>query len=167
MRESDEVDKVIRQWRRERSDLDLWPVEVMARVTRFAAIMNRSFDEVFARHGLRNGEFDVLAAIRRSGPPYVVTPSALSEQLMLSRAGMTNRLDRLDRAGLIHRRLDPEDRRSFLVTLTEKGMAIVDAAMSDHAANEAALLSGLSERQQQQLDDAMYTLLRMVKDRDI
>lgn len=98
MRENDEVDKVIEQWRRERSDLDLWPVEVLARVTRFAAIMNRSFDEVFARHDLRNGEFDVLAAIRRSGPPYVVTPSALSEQLMLSRAGMTNRLDRLDRA---------------------------------------------------------------------
>jgi DNA-binding MarR family transcriptional regulator len=167
MRESDEVDKVIGQWRRERSDLDLWPVEVLARVTRFAAIMNRSFDEVFARHGLHNGEFDVLAAIRRSGPPYVVTPSALSEQLMLSRAGMTNRLDRLDRAGLINRRLDPEDRRSFLVTLTDKGMSTVDAAMSDHAANEAALLSGLSERQQQQLDDAMYTLLQTVKNRDI
>jgi DNA-binding MarR family transcriptional regulator len=167
MRESDEVDKVIGQWRRERSDLDLWPVEVLARVTRFAAIMNRSFDQVFARHGLHNGEFDVLAAIRRSGPPYVVTPSALSEQLMLSRAGMTNRLDRLDRAGMINRRLDPEDRRSFLVTLTEKGMATVDAAMSDHAANEAALLSGLSERQQKQLDDAMYTLLRTVRNRAI
>lgn len=167
MRESDEVDTVIGQWRRERSDLDLWPVEVLARVTRFAAIMNRSFDEVFARHGLHNGEFDVLAAIRRSGPPYVVTPSALSEQLMLSRAGMTNRLDRLDRAGMINRRLDPEDRRSFLVTLTDKGMATVDAAMSDHAANEAALLSGLSKRQQQQLDDAMYTLLRTAKNRDL
>jgi DNA-binding MarR family transcriptional regulator len=167
MRESDEVDVVIGQWRRERSDLDFWPVEVLARVTRFAAIMNRSFDEVFARHGLHNGEFDVLAAIRRSGPPYVVTPSVLSEQLMLSRAGMTNRLDRLDRAGLINRRLDPQDRRSFLVTLTEKGMATVDAAMSDHAANEAALLSGLSERQQKQLDDAMYTLLRTVRNRAI
>lgn len=167
MRESDEVDTVIEQWRREQSDLDLWPVEVLGRVTRFAVLMNRSFDEVFARHGLRNGEFDVLAAIRRSGPPYVVTPSALSAQLMLSRAGMTNRLDRLDRAGLIQRQLDPEDRRSFLVTLTEKGMATVDAAMRDHAANEAALLSGLSERQQRQLDDAMYTLLRSVKDRDI
>jgi DNA-binding MarR family transcriptional regulator len=167
MRESDEVDVVIGQWRRERSDLDFWPVEVLARVTRFAAIMNRSFDEVFARHGLHNGEFDVLAAIRRSGPPYVVTPSVLSEQLMLSRAGMTNRLDRLDRAGLINRRLDPHDRRSFLVTLTEKGMATVDAAMSDHAANEAALLSGLSERQQKQLDDAMYTLLRTVRNRAI
>ncbi|WP_331446642.1 MarR family transcriptional regulator [Streptomyces xanthochromogenes] len=167
MRKNDEVDTVIEQWRRERSDLDLWPVEVLARVTRFAAVMNRSFDEVFARHGLRNGEFDVLSAIRRSGPPYVVIPSVLSEQLMLSRAGMTNRLDRLDRAGLIDRQLDPEDRRSFLVTLTDKGMATVDAAMSDHAANEAALLSALSQRQQHQLDDAMYTLLQAAKDRDI
>src|SRR3954453_21624449 len=118
MREGDEVDKVIAQWRRERSDLDLWPVEGLGRGRRFAAIINRSCDQVFARHGLRNGEFDVLAAIRRSGPPYVVTPSALSEQLMLSRAGMTNRLDRLDQAGLINRQLDPDDRRSFLVTLT-------------------------------------------------
>src|SRR3954451_16261616 len=167
MRESDEVDKVIGQWRRERSDLDLWAVGCRAGLTRSAVISTRSCDEVFARHGLRNGEFDVLAAIRRSGPPYVVTPSALSEQLMLSRSGMTNRLDRLVQAGLITRRLDPEARRSFLVTLTDKGMATVDAAISDHAANEAALLSGLSERQQKQLDDAMYTLLRTVKNRDI
>ena len=167
MRDSDEVDKVISQWHGERPDLDLWPVEVLGRVTRFAAIMHRSFDEVFARHGLHNGEFDVLAAIRRSGPPYTVTPSALSQQLMLSRAGMTNRLDRLERAGLITRRLDPEDRRSFLVTLSEEGMAVVDAAMSEHAANEAALLSGLTEGQQRQLDDAMYTLLRSLREKEL
>lgn len=167
MRERDEVDKVIAQWGQERPDLNLWPVEVLGRVTRFAAIMHRTFDEVFARHGLRNGEFDVLAAIRRSGPPYTVTPSALSDQLMLSRAGMTNRLDRLEKAGLVDRRLDPDDRRSFLITLTEEGMATVDAAMTDHAANEAALLSGISEEQQQQLDDAMYTLLRSLTDREL
>ncbi|RFS86150.1 MarR family transcriptional regulator [Actinomadura spongiicola] len=166
MRTPDEVDSVIEQWGRERPDLDLWPVEVLGRVTRFAAIMNRSFNEVFARHGLRNGEFDVLAAIRRSGPPYTVTPSALSAQLMLSRAGMTNRLDRLDRAGLIERRLDPDDRRSFLVTLTEQGMSTVDAAMTDHAANEAGLLSSLSDRQQRQLDDVMYALLRSLRERE-
>lgn len=167
MREVDEVDTVIAQWRRERPDLDLWPVEVLARVTRFAAIMQRSFDEVFARHGLHNGEFDVLAAIRRSGPPYTVTPSALSQQLMLSRAGMTNRLDRLERAGLVTRRLDPEDRRSFLVTLSEDGMGVVDAAMTDHAANEENLLSGLSERQQRQLDEVMYTLLQSLREREL
>ncbi|WP_059012089.1 MarR family winged helix-turn-helix transcriptional regulator [Streptomyces specialis] len=160
MREDDEVDAVIAQWRHERPDLDLWPVEVLGRVTRFAALMHRSFDEVFARHGLRNGEFDVLASIRRSGPPYTVTPSVLSQQLMLSRAGMTSRLDRLEAAGLVRRRLDPADRRSFLVSLTEPGMATIDAAMSDHAANEARLLSGLSEQRQRQLNDAMYTLLR-------
>ncbi|WP_436495118.1 MarR family winged helix-turn-helix transcriptional regulator [Actinokineospora sp. HUAS TT18] len=167
MTERDEVDDVIDQWRRERPDLDLWPVAVLGRVTRLAAILHRSFDEVFARHGLRHGEFDVLATIRRTGPPYTVTPSVLSRQLMLSRAGMTNRLDRLERAGLVERRLDPDDRRSFLVSLTEQGVTTVDAAMGDHAANEAALLSGLPETQQRQLDDVIRVLLRSLRSDDL
>ncbi|WP_414943034.1 MarR family winged helix-turn-helix transcriptional regulator [Amycolatopsis sp. cmx-11-32] len=94
---------------------------------------------------MKQGEFDVLAALRRSGKPYTLIPSELSATLMMSRAGMTSRIDRLESAGLVERALDPEDRRSFRVTLTERGFEVVDAAMTDHAANVAKLLSPLGD----------------------
>src|SRR3954466_14848090 len=96
----DDVDRIIAQWRRERPDLDLAAMETFGRLGRLFAHLSRAVDETFTRYGLQRGEYDVLAALRRSGAPYVLTPSALSDVLMLSRAGMTNRLDRLEEAGL-------------------------------------------------------------------
>ena len=156
---SDEVDEIVRQWRRERPDLDLSAMALLGRLGRVTVVLQPVIEAVFERHGLRQGEFDVLAALRRAGPPYTLTPSALSATLLLSRAGMTNRLDRLETGGLAQRRLDPADRRSFQVSLTPAGLELVDAALTDHVANEVELMSVLSPAQRNALDDALRTLL--------
>ncbi len=156
---SDEVDDIVRQWQRERPDLDLSAMALLGRLGRLAVVLQPAIERVFEQHGLRQGEFDVLAALRRAGRPYTLTPSTLSAMLMLSRAGMTNRLDRLETDGLVHRRMDPEDRRSFLVSLTEAGLEVVDAALTEHIANEIELISVLSPAQRDALDDALRTLL--------
>src|SRR5690242_11004863 len=103
----DHVDRIMEQWRRERPELDTSASEVMARILRAARTVELAIGEVFARFGVNRGEFDVLASIRRSGPPFALGPSRLSEGLLLSTAAMTNRVDRLERVGLVRRRSDP------------------------------------------------------------
>lgn len=141
---ADFVDVMLDQWRRERPDLDLSPMGVFARLARLTRMVEDAVEEVFRLHGLRQGEFDVLAALRRSGAPYTMIPSELSSVLMTSRAGMTSRLDRLEAAGLVERNLDPADRRSFQIVLTDKGREVIDATLTDHAANLAGLAEGLT-----------------------
>lgn len=155
----DHVDRLLEQWRLVRPDLELGPMGTFGRLGRALAHATRSIEEVFGRHGLTIGEFDVLAALRRSGDPHVMTPTALSRLLMLSPAGMTNRIDRLEAAGLVERRSDPDDRRSSLVVLTDEGRILVDTAVTDHVANEADLLSGLTAAEQRSLDQLLRKLL--------
>ncbi|GAA2789877.1 MarR family transcriptional regulator [Kitasatospora paracochleata] len=159
----DEVDLIVEQWQHERPELDLSAVGTAGRFGRFAMLAGRVVDDVFKQHGLQRGEFDVLATLRRSGPPYVLIPSALAATLMMSRAGMTSRIDRLEAAGLVERRLDPDDRRSFQVALTDEGMATVDAAMTDHAATEARLLAPLTAAEHAALDSILRKLLDAVE----
>ena len=159
----DVMDLVVQQWRRERPDLDLEAMGVFARLARAALVLGGAVDEVFAQHGLRGGEFDVLAALRRAGPPYTLIPSKLSDALMMSRAGMTNRLDRLEAAGLVERSIDPADRRSFRVALTEKGREVVDATVTDHAANIARLIAILDPEEAAALDRALRKLLEGIR----
>lgn len=155
----DALDVVLDQWRRERPDLDLSPMGVLARLGRVTRLVESEVEAVFVRHGLRSGEFDVLAALRRSGPPYMMIPSELSAVLMMSRAGMTNRLDRLEQAGLIERRLDPSDRRSFQIVLTTKGREVIDETLTDHAANLARLHTALTPQDAAELDRILRGLL--------
>jgi DNA-binding MarR family transcriptional regulator len=140
----DGVDEILEQWARERPDLDASPMATFGRLARVAALATQAVDRVFARHGLLAGEFDVLATLRRSGAPYERTPTELARMLMLSPAGMTGRVDKLEAAGYVRRESDPGDRRSHRVVLTEDGRALVDALVVEHVANEAALLAGLS-----------------------
>lgn len=158
--DSDTIDGVIEQWRRERPDLDLSAMGVFSRLGRLWHLLAAEVEAVFTRHGLRTGEFDVLAALRRSGPPYTLIPSAIADQLMMSRAGMTNRLDRLESAGLVERRLDPADRRSFLIALTDRGHTVIDAALTEHAANLRRLVGPLPPEERAQLDEMLRALLR-------
>ena len=102
----------------------------------------------------------MLATLRRSGEPYTLTPTHLSNELMLSRSGVTSRLDRLEAAGLVERTLDPADRRSFRIRLTDQGSSLVDAAMTAHTANVTGLLSSLSAGELASLDDTLRKLLR-------
>lgn len=156
----DQVDELVAQWAVERPDLELAPMATFGRLGRLSALAGRSIEAVFAGHGLTTGEFDVLAALRRNGDPFVMTPTELASTLMLSPAGMTNRVDRLEASGHISRRADPGDRRSSLVVLTDQGRRLVDIAVTDHVANEARLLSVLSPSELSSLDRALRKLLR-------
>ncbi|MDP2290996.1 MAG: MarR family transcriptional regulator [Actinomycetota bacterium] len=155
----DQVDALVEQWGRVRPDLDATPMATFGRLGRLSSLAGRAIDAVFAAHGLSTGEFDVLAALRRHGEPFVLMPTDLSRQLMLSPAGMTNRLDRLEAAGHIERRADPADRRSSLVVLTAQGRELVDAAVADHVDNEARLLGALSRAERVALDTTLRKLL--------
>ena len=132
----------------------------IARLGRFVALAGRVIDETLETHDLRVPEFDVLASLRRLGSPYVATPSELTRMLMLSPAGMTARLDRLERAGYVERRSDPTDRRSVRVVLTAAGFDLIDAAVADHLATEERLLGDLDARERVALDAALRSLVR-------
>ncbi|SDJ02320.1 MarR family winged helix-turn-helix transcriptional regulator [Nonomuraea jiangxiensis] len=158
----DAIDAILEQWRHERPDLDLSAMGVLGRLSLLTRAVEAQVEGVLGRHGLGRGEFDVLAALRRSGPPYTLTPSELSATLMMSRAGMTSRLDRLEAVGLVERSLDPADRRSFRVTLTDAGRAIIDATLTDHAATLKRLTSGLASEDIATMTRILRTMLDTV-----
>lgn len=160
----DQVDRILRQWARERPDLDTSPMSVIARISRLSRILERRIEDVLEQHGLNEPQFGVLAALRRAGPPYCLSPTALYSSLLISSGAMTNRLDRLTALGLVRRVPDPGDRRSSLVQLTPKGLRIVERAVGAHTANEQALLSSLSVSQQRDLAKLLRTLLSGFED---
>jgi DNA-binding MarR family transcriptional regulator len=155
----DEVDDLVAAWRAERPDLDVEPLQVVSRVSRLARHTDRARRAAFASHGLELGEFDVLAALRRQGPPYRLSPGALLRTTLVTSGTMTNRVDRLEQAGLVRRAPDPQDKRGVLVTLTEPGAARVDAALADLLQAEQALLAGLSRDDRRLLADLLRALL--------
>lgn len=152
----DEVDRLVSAWARERPDLDVRPLEVLSRVTRLAHHLDRARRTAFAAHDLEVWEFDVLAALRRAGRPYVLSPGRLLEQTLVTSGTMTNRVDRLESRGLVHRLPDPADRRGVHVRLTPSGKERVDAALADLLDRERRLLKTLSRAEQ----DALSGLLR-------
>ena len=147
----DEVDRLVEAWRRERSDLDLGPMEVLSRVSRLSHHLDRARRQAFAEHGLESWEFDVLAALRRSGPPYQLSPGRLLRETLVTSGTMTNRIDRLERRGLVSRLPDPSDRRGVLVRLTERGRHTVDGALVSLLELERPLLSALGAEDREQL----------------
>ncbi len=156
---ADHVDRIVEQWARERPELDIAANAVMARVLRTARSVELAIADVFGRYGINRGEFDVLASLRRSGPPFALGPSRLSEGLLLSTAAMTNRIDRLQRLGLVRRGSDPADRRVVLVELTEPGLALIDDAFPALLDEEERLLGALSPADREALGDILRALL--------
>ncbi|MEU3886095.1 MarR family transcriptional regulator [Streptomyces sp. NPDC029041] len=139
----DPVDAIIEQWASVRPDLDTAAMEVFGRVGRLSLAMGERMEKAYARFGISRGEFDVLATLRRSGEPYTLSPRQLSATLMLTTGGMTGRLDKLERAGLLRRSPDPHDRRGLRVTLTDKGLEVVDEAVAAGLAVQTEALSAL------------------------
>ncbi|MFI6279574.1 MarR family winged helix-turn-helix transcriptional regulator [Streptomyces sp. NPDC050988] len=156
---ADPVDAIIDQWAAVRPDLDTAAMEVFGRVFRLSRAMGDRMEKTYARLGISRGEFDVLATLRRSGAPYALSPRQLSATLMLTTGGMTGRLDKLERAGLLRRSPDPHDRRALQVTLTDKGLGLVDEAVGAGLAVQTEALSSLDEEQAGQLADLLRQLL--------
>src|SRR6476469_439025 len=127
----DEIDRIVAEWNRERPELDVTPTHKLQRITRLGLLQAVSFADVFAPYGVSFGEYLVLAALRRAGPPYRMNPTTLFNAVILSSGAMTNRLDRLEALGLVERHADPTDRRGRLVELTDRGRELVDTAVVD------------------------------------
>lgn len=156
----DRAARAIEQWKRERPDLDVSPMAVLGRLNEASSLIARErLAPLFARFGLQSGEFDVLATLRRSGQPYALTPTELYEATMVTSGAMTNRLDRLEKAGLILRGPHPSDRRGIVVQLTGKGLALIDEAVAAHVANEHEILAGLSGPERETLAHLLGKLI--------
>jgi DNA-binding MarR family transcriptional regulator len=154
----DHVDRLIEQWADVRPELDTRALRISGRVVRLQRFLDRRVGEVLARFGVTEGEINVLATLRRAGPPNELTPTELYRGLLLSSSAMTNRLDRLEERGLVERIPDAADRRKIRVALTDAGRALVDDAMDVHTAHMAEELGMLSETER----GAFETLLRRV-----
>ncbi len=153
------------EWARERPDLDPLPMAVLGSLAEAAQLVARDhLRPFFAAHGLQLGEFDVLATLRRAGPPHALSPTALFEATMVTSGAMTGRIDRLERAGWVARRPDPGDRRGTLVTLTPEGHDLIDGLMPLHVANKQRVLSGLSRAEQEALLGLLTKLLATLPD---
>jgi DNA-binding MarR family transcriptional regulator len=158
MTDTDGVDAILEQWHRERPDLDTSPIGVIGRISRLSREIERRLEPVYAASGLEPGWYDVLATLRRAGPPYRLRPTDFAATLMLTTSGTTKRLDRLEAAGHITRAPDPGDRRGVLITLTPQGRSLVEDAAVQHLANERRILSGLTPAEQRQLADLLRKL---------
>jgi DNA-binding MarR family transcriptional regulator len=156
--ERDGVDAILEQWRRERPELDHSPIGVIGRISRLAREIEARLEPVYRDHGLEPGWHDVLATLRRSGPPFRLRPTDLTNASMLTSSGTTKRLDKLEQAGLIARSPDPEDRRGTLITLTDAGRELIDALTVAHLANEQRILGALSASDQRTLADLLRKL---------
>ena len=148
---TDHVAHVVDQWRHERPDLDTSPLLVIGRVHRVANALTPELVAVYAQHGLGEGDFDVLATLRRQGAPYALTPGELVERTLVTSGAVSKRVDRLEARGLVERRPSQTDGRSRTVVLTAEGRRVIDAAMDDHVVNEARLLGGLDAAEREAL----------------
>ncbi|AOJ10245.1 MarR family winged helix-turn-helix transcriptional regulator [Burkholderia mayonis] len=157
----DRAAHAVEQWRRERPDLDASSMIVLGRLQEAALVISRDkLNPLFARYGLQPGEFDVLATLRRCGAPYALTPTALYDAAMISSGSMTNRIDRIEKAGWVERRPNPADGRGTLVGLTPAGLALIDGVVVAHVDNQRRVLSSLSDAEQRQLAKLLDKLLQ-------
>ena len=153
------MDRILAQWAEERPDLDCRPMGVIGRISQLQREVFLAQRSTFARHGLDAPSFDVLAALRRAGEPYQLTPTALMRTALVTSGAITQRLDRLEERGLITRGRSDSDGRAVVVTLTDAGRTALDAALPDHLATERGMLEGLTAAEQTQLADLLRRFL--------
>ena len=156
----DRASRAAAQWAVQRPELDMLPMEVLGRLNEASQLVVRERQTpLFARYGLQHGEFDALATLRRSGAPEGLTPTALFEAAMMSSGGMTARIDRLEKAGLVERRPHPTDRRATLVRLTDKGFDLIESIMPSHEETARDILAPLSLDEQKTLNALLARLI--------
>jgi DNA-binding MarR family transcriptional regulator len=155
----DWTDALLDSWTTVRPRVEMEPYQVTARISRIGLHIARRQEEAFGRLGLNRGEVGVLGALRFAGPQQQLSPTRLFKGLMLSSAGITSRLDRLERRGYVKRRRDPDDRRGVLVELTDAGREVLDQAVSANTGGEKELLAGLTKQEQKALAGLLKKLL--------
>lgn len=156
--EADAVDRIVAQWARERPELDTGPMSVVGRLHRLAELLDVSLRPVFAEADLGNGDFDVLATLRRAGPPFRLTAGELSDSTLVTSGAVTKRVGRLESRGLVTRSVSAADGRGREIQLTDEGRRLTDELVVRHCANEDRLLASLGEGERRQL----VSLLRKV-----
>jgi DNA-binding MarR family transcriptional regulator len=164
-RNRDMVDRIAGQWATVRPDVDVSPMQIIGRVSRLSRLVDRRLGDNFARHGIENWMYDVLATLRRTGPPYELAAGDLVRQTMVTTGAITNRIDRLEERGLVERRSAAGDRRKVLVRLTPAGLQLVDEVVDTHMATEREILSVLSPRQQEEMARLLRHVLLGLDDR--
>ena len=155
----DLTDRVLGGWLAARPELEMDALQVTARLSRIGPLLARRQETVFDQFGLGRGEVGALSALRIGGPPYRLSPTRLGKGLMLSSAGVTSRIDRLERRGLVRRLPDPDDRRGVIVELTDKGLEVVDAAVAALATSDRELLERLDPEEVRQLEALLRKFL--------
>ncbi len=162
---ADHVDRVHAQWRAALPDVALDGAAILARAGRITRTAATEIDAVFAKHGLDAGEFYVLSALRRAGPPHRLRPTEIFRALMISSGGLTDRLNRLERAGFIRRANSDADKRSLPVELTPEGLKRVEAAFREDMALENALVAALSIDEREHLVRLLRKMARALEER--
>jgi DNA-binding MarR family transcriptional regulator len=155
----DHTDRLLTGWDEARPDLEVGALQVTARLSRIGPHLARRQEAVFSQFGLNRGEVGALSALRISGPPHRLSPTRLAKGLMLSSAGMTSRIDRLERRGFVRRLADPNDRRGLIIELTDEGLEVVDAAVAANSASDHELLSRLDPQEIATLEGLLRKLL--------
>ncbi|CAN7531011.1 MULTISPECIES: MarR family transcriptional regulator [Ensifer] len=155
----DHVDRILAQWQRERPDLDVSAMGLLGRFTRLRNHIGREIEKTFAERGLTSASFDVLAALRRSGSPFQLSPGELLATTMVSSGTMTNRIDQLEKQGLVQRLDNPDDRRGVIIALTAEGLERVDEAATAHVANQHRVVASLAPDEREALDAVLRKLL--------
>lgn len=155
----DHIDKIIDQWRKQRPDIDTKPMAIIGRLQRISMHLASGMSRNFAKYDLNGASFDVLATLRRSGAPYALSPGDLMTSAMITSGTMTNRIDQLEKRGLVARTPNPEDGRGFLVSLTDKGFDLVDEVVTAHVETQASLVEGLNEKERVSLNTLLAKFL--------
>ena len=161
----DRIDKITTQWNQERPDLDVTAMGLIGRFSRITKCLSQEMGKTFAKHGLNSARFDVLATLRRSGPPYALSPGDLLATMMVTSGTMTNRIDQLEKTGLVERIGNPEDGRSVTISLTKKGFGIIDATVTEHVATQTRLTASLSEKETVALKELLSKFLQDLEER--
>jgi DNA-binding MarR family transcriptional regulator len=154
----DEVESLISAWATERPDVSMASLRVSLPLRRALQSAEARRARLLAKHGVTAATLDLLVALRRAGEPYVRTPSELARLLVLSSGGVSQRLERLEEAGLLERRVNTDDRRVVYVQLTELGLQTLDTLIGEYMRHEDAMLDGLTDRQLDQLTRLLVKL---------
>lgn len=159
----DGIDHRRDQWAKELPDLDTRPMAIIGRMRLITTASRTPIEQVFAAHGLDTGEFDVIATLLRNGAPYEMRPTELFRSLMISSGGLTDRMARLTKRGLIERLAAPSDARSLLVKLTPEGCQLAERIFREDMNAELRLIEGLSAQEAQTLEKLLRKLLHAIE----